>query len=89
MKADYPLRFINSVSNEFIKGKDHRDKSFIILLDLFGITKYFISSKIPYCELNETILKNESNYKLCVFHRVDCCCGSSYIVETKRNAEVT
>ena len=65
MKADYPLRFINSVSNEFRKGKDHRDKTFIILLDLFGITKYFISTKTRYCELNETIL----NYFLKKFRK--------------------
>ena len=30
MKADYPLRFINSVVNEFEKGKECEDESFII-----------------------------------------------------------
>ena len=30
MKADYPLRFINSVVNEFQKGKECGDESFII-----------------------------------------------------------
>ena len=35
MKADFPLSFINSVINEFQKGKDHEDESFTIPLDLF------------------------------------------------------
>ena len=30
MKADYPLRFINSVVNEFEKGKEFGDESFIV-----------------------------------------------------------
>ena len=47
MKDDYPLRFINSVINEFQKDKDHGDESFIILPDLFGIIKPFISIEIP------------------------------------------
>ena len=43
MKANCPLRFINSVINEFTNGKkDHGDGSFIIPTDLFGITKPFI-----------------------------------------------
>ena len=49
MKDDYPLHFTNSVINEFQKGKDHGDESFIILPDLFGIMKPFISIEIPYC----------------------------------------
>ena len=53
MEADYPLRFSNSVIDEFQKGKDHGDDSFIIPPDLLGITKPFISIEIPYCELNE------------------------------------
>ena len=42
MKADYPLRFINSVVNEFQKAKECGDESFIILPILFQITKPFI-----------------------------------------------
>ena len=42
-KADYLLRFISRVINEFQKGKDHGNESFIILLDWFWITKPFIS----------------------------------------------
>ena len=38
--------------------KDHRDVSFIIPLDLFRITRPFISIGIPYCELNETKSKH-------------------------------
>ena len=53
MKADYPLRFINSVVNEFQKGKECGDESFIIPPSLLEITKPFIFIKIPYCELNE------------------------------------
>ena len=34
-KADYPLRFINSVINKFQKGKDHEDESFKTPLDRF------------------------------------------------------
>ena len=53
MKADYPLRFINSVTNEFQKGKDHGDESFTFPPDWFGITKPSLSTETPYCELNE------------------------------------
>ena len=49
MKADYPLRFINSVINEFQKGKECGDVNFIN----FEIAKSFIFVEIPYCELNE------------------------------------
>ena len=53
MKADYPLRFINSVVNEFQKGKECGDESFIIPPTLFEIAKPFILVETPYCELNE------------------------------------
>ena len=52
MKTDYPLSFIKSVINEFQKGKDHGYESFIIPLDLFMISKHFISIEIAYCNLN-------------------------------------
>ena len=52
MKVDYPLRFINSVVNEFQKGKECGDESFIIPPSLFEITKHFILAEILYCELN-------------------------------------
>ena len=57
MKADYPLRFINSVVNEFQKGKECGDKSFIIPPSLFEITKPFPFDEIPYCELKKRFLK--------------------------------
>ena len=53
MKADYPLCYINSVVNEFQKGKECGDGSFIIPPNLFEITELFIFVEIPYCELNE------------------------------------
>ena len=49
MKADYPLRFINSVVNEFQKGKKCGDDP----TSLFEIAKPLIFVEIPYCELNE------------------------------------
>ena len=51
--TDYPLPFINSVVNEFQKGKECGDESFIIPTSLLEITKPFIYVEIPYCELNE------------------------------------
>ena len=48
MNTDNPLRFINSAIDEFQKSKDHRNESFIIPPDLFGITKPFISIEISY-----------------------------------------
>ena len=53
MKSDYPLRFFNSVVNEFQKGKEYGDESFIFARSLFEITKPFIFVDIPYCELNK------------------------------------
>ena len=48
MKADYPLRFINSVINEFQKGEECGDESFIIPASLFEIAKPFIFVEIPF-----------------------------------------
>ena len=53
MKADYPLRFINSVVNEFQKGNECGDESLLIPTSLFEIAKSFILVEIPYCELNQ------------------------------------
>ena len=53
MKADYPLLFIKSVVNEFQKGKECGDESFIIRPSLFEITKPFIFFDILYSELNK------------------------------------
>ena len=120
MKADNPLRFINSVVNEFRKGKECGDESFIIPPSLFQITKLFIFVEIPYFELKETKskhflkkfhkfsnnnfrivitwktrnirslfpLKDKNDYESCAIYKGDCSCGSRYIGETKRNAEV-
>ena len=64
-KADYPLRFINSVVNEFQKGKECGDESFIIPTSLFEIAEPLIFVEIPYCELNEI----KSKHFLKKFHR--------------------
>ena len=48
MKADYPLRFINSVVSEFQKGEECGDESFAIPTSLFEIAKPFIFVEIPY-----------------------------------------
>ena len=47
MKADYQLRFINSVVNKFQKGKECGHESFIIPPSLFEITKPSYSLKYP------------------------------------------
>ena len=65
MKADYPLRFINSVVNEFQKGKECGDESFTIPSSLFEITKPFTFVEIPYCELDEI----KSKHFLQKFHK--------------------
>ena len=65
MKADYPLHFINSVVNEFQKGKECRDESFMISNSLFEIAKPLIFVEIPYCELNEI----KSKHFLKKFHK--------------------
>ena len=65
MKADYPLRFINSVVNEFQKGKECGDESFIIPTSLFEIAKPLIFVEIPYYELNEI----KSKHFLKKFHK--------------------
>ena len=53
MNTDYPLRFINSVVNEFQKAYEGGHESFIISPGLLEITNPIISIEIPYCELNE------------------------------------
>ena len=65
MKADYPLRCINNVVNEFQKGKECGDESFIIPPSLLEITKPFRFVEIPYSELNEI----KSKHFLKKFHR--------------------
>ena len=65
MKADYLLRFINSVVNEFQKGKECGDETFIIPPSLFEIAKAFIFIEIPFCDLNEI----KSKHFLKKFHK--------------------
>lgn len=54
MEADYPLRLIKSVVNEFQKGKECEDDSFIVPSSMYEIKKSFISIEKPYTELKET-----------------------------------
>ena len=70
MKADYPLRNINSVVNQFQKGKECGDESFIIQPSLFEITKSFISIEVPLCEL-------KLKHSLKKFHKLT---NSSFII---------
>ena len=65
MKAVYPLCFINSVINEFQKGKKCGDENFIIPTSLFEIAKPFKSIEIPYCEPSEI----KSKHFLKKFHK--------------------
>ena len=105
MKADYPLRFINSVVNEFQKGKECGDENFIIYYN-FIISYSLKYPTVNWMKLNQNIfwrnftnsptivfrmviiLKDKNDYKSCVIYKGDCSCGSRYIGETKRNAEV-
>ena len=73
MKADYLLCFINRivscfinrVVNEFQKGKECGDESFIIPHSLLEIAKPSIFIEISYCELKEI----KSKYFLKQFHK--------------------
>ena len=65
MKDDYQLRFINSVVNEFQRGKVCGDESFIIPPTLFEIIKPFIFVEIIYLEMNEI----KSKHFLKKFHK--------------------
>ena len=42
MKADYPSRFINSVINEFHRGKDYGDESFITIKFVWNCRNFHI-----------------------------------------------
>ena len=65
LKAGYPLCFINSVVNEFQKGKECGGGRFIIPTSLFEIVKPLIFVEIPYCQLNEI----KSKHFLKKFHK--------------------
>ena len=51
MKANYPLRFINSIVNEFQKGKECGDESLIIQLVCWKLQKLSYSMKYPTVNL--------------------------------------
>ena len=54
LEADYPLSFIESVVNEFQKGKECEDDGFIVPSSIYEIKKSFISIERPYPKLNKT-----------------------------------
>ena len=87
MKVDYPLRFSNSLINEFQNGKDCGNESCIIPSSLFEITKPFIFIEMPYCEY-ETIKLNEIklNHFLKKFHKFTS--NSSRIVITWKTRNI-
>ena len=58
LKVDYSLRFFNSVSNEFWKGKDHEDKIFVIPLNFLELSNY--SYPLEYPSINSI----KSNQKM-------------------------
>ena len=71
MKADYPLRSIDSVVNECQKSKECGNESFITPPSLFEITKPFIFVEIPYCELNEIKSKHFlKKFNYCSFRMI-------------------
>ena len=59
------MSFINSVVNQFQKGKERGDESVIIPPSLIQIIKPLIFVEIPYCELNEI----KSKHFLKKFHK--------------------
>ena len=79
MKPDYPLRFINSVVNEFQKDKECGDESFIIPTSLFEIVKPLIFVEIPYCEMNEI----KSKHFLKKFHKINNSFGMVIMWKTR------
>ena len=57
-KANYILCFNNTVVNEFQKGKECRDESFIIPTSLFELQNFSYSLKYPtvnWMKLNQNI----------------------------------
>lgn len=61
MKADYSLRLINSIFNEFQKVIECADESFIVQSSFFEITKPFMAIVEPHCKLNEIKLNHFLN----------------------------
>ena len=59
------MRFNNSAINEFQKGKECGDESFVVPPTLFEIIKTFVFVEIPYCRLNEI----KSKHFLKKFHK--------------------
>ena len=81
MNADYVLHFINSVVNEFQKGKECRDKKF----------HKFTSNSFRMVIMWKTRniwslfrLKDIKDYKSCVIYKGDCSCGSRYTGENSK-----
>ena len=52
-KADYTLKSINHIVNDFIKPTNNLEDSYIILSNLFEEQKSFILTEIPFGDRNE------------------------------------
>lgn len=52
-KADYTLKSINHIVNDFIKSTNNLEDSYIILSNLFEEQKSFILTEIPFGDRNE------------------------------------
>ena len=62
MKADYPLHFINSIANEFQKGKECGDVTFATPSSLFETFSY------PYLFIPlQTLKTNSKNMSIITF----------------------
>ena len=57
LRADYPLRFVDSIIRNFLSENDV-EESFIIPPNLFDEDKPFLLIDIPFCEKNESKSKD-------------------------------
>ena len=57
LRADYPLRFVDSIIRNFLSENDV-EESFIIPPNLFDEDKLFLLIDIPFCEKNENKSKD-------------------------------
>ena len=65
LKADYPIKFINRLINNFFHETESTEDSYIIQLNLFKEEKRIVIDEIPYCEENE----NKSRFSQNILQR--------------------
>ena len=66
LNADYPLRFIDSVTKQFndkLTENSNVEDDYISPLDLFEIKKQAILIEVPYCEI---CLKSKKPHPVCI-----------------------